>query len=195
MLLTQFQNLGQALFNSGLVSSHSGNMSVRMGERLIITRRGSMLGSLTESDLLETGLRQNSRSTPLASMELPVHRTIYRETPARAVLHAHPPHAIALSLTESQIVPCDMEGYHLLPQVPILKIPQSATTEQRAKEIAKALKENRIIIAQGHGTFAIGQLLEEAYQLTTALEQSCRIICLLRALGVNTSLGQAVKNP
>lgn len=195
MLLAQFQNLGQAIFNSGLVASHSGNMSVRMGEMLFITRRGCMLGSIGENDLLEIGLRQNSRTTPLASVELPVHRAIYNETPAKAVLHAQPPHAIALSMTEGLIVPSDMEGYHLLPQVSVLKLPPNVSAGERAKEVARALKENQIVVVQGHGTFAIGQLLEEACQFTATLEQSCRIICLLRALGVNTPYSQVVKNP
>ncbi|MEE8471749.1 MAG: hypothetical protein V3S82_01135 [Dehalococcoidia bacterium] len=31
----------------------------------------------------------------------------------------------------------------------------------------------------------MGQILEEAYQLTTAVERSCQIICLLRSLEAN----------
>jgi L-fuculose-phosphate aldolase len=78
MFLNQFQNVGRSLFNRGLVSSQSGNLSIRMGDRLIITRRGSNLGDLQESDLIETGICKNDRSTPLASIELPVHRASIR---------------------------------------------------------------------------------------------------------------------
>ncbi len=98
-------------------------------------------------------------------------------------------------MTEGSIVPCDMEGYHLLPQVSVLKLSPNVPAGERAKEVAQALRENQIVVVQGHGTFAIGQLLEEAYQFTATLEQSCRIICLLRALGVNTPYSQVVKNP
>ena len=105
MILSQFQTVGRDLFTTGLVSSHSGNLSIRLGERIIITRRNSGLGCLGEHDLIETGISKNDRNTPLASIELAVHRAIYRETPALAIVHAHPPHAVALSLTETEIVP------------------------------------------------------------------------------------------
>ena len=95
MFLNQFQNVGHALFSRGLVSSQSGNLSIRMGDRLIITRRGSNLGALQEKDLVETGINKNDRATPMASVELPVHRAIYQNTQARAIVHAHPTHVIA----------------------------------------------------------------------------------------------------
>ena len=51
--------------------------------------------------------------------------------------------------------------------------------------IAKALQQHRIIMVHGHGSFAIGQLLEEAYNCTTALEESCQVLYLLRSLQVS----------
>ena len=110
MILSQFQTIGRDLFAGGLISYNNGNLSIRLGERIIITRRGSRLGCLQENDLIETGLNKNDRSTPLASTELRVHRAIYRETSALAVIHAHGPHAVALSLVETKIVPSDNEG-------------------------------------------------------------------------------------
>jgi L-fuculose-phosphate aldolase len=55
-----------------------------------------------------------------------------------------------------------------------------------ADVIAQALKQNKIVMVRGHGSFAIGQLLEEAHNYTTTLEESCRVICLLRSLKVDT---------
>ncbi len=99
MILSQFQTVGNDLFTRGLVSSNSGNLSIRFGDRLIITRRGCRLNCLEEHDLIETGISRNDRFTPLASIELAVHRAIYQTTPALAIVHAHPPHVVALSLT------------------------------------------------------------------------------------------------
>lgn len=105
VILSQFQTVGRDLFSRGLVSSHTGNLSIRLRDRIIITRRGSMLNCLEEHDLIETGVSRNNRSTPWASTDLAVHRAIYRETQALAVVHAHPPHATALSLIETEIAP------------------------------------------------------------------------------------------
>jgi len=185
MILSQFQTVGRDLFTLGLVSSHSGNLSIRLGERIIITRRGIMLNCLEEHDLIETGISKNNRSTPLASIELAVHRAIYRETQALAIVHAHPSHAIALSLTETEIVPSDAEGLSVVGTVPIVGWHMETKPGGLADIIARALKQHRIIMVHGHGSYAIGQLLEEPYNLTTALEESCQVLCLLRSLQVS----------
>ena len=184
MILSQFQAVGRDLFSRGLVASSSGNLSVRFGDRIIITRRGSQLGCLEENDLIETGLSKNDRSTPLASIELPVHRAIYQVTSASAIVHAHPPHAIALSLAETEIEPTDAEGLSLLGSVPVLGWHMEVRPGGLADIIAQALKQCRLVMVRGHGSFAIGQLLEEAHNCTTMLEGSCRVICLLKSLKV-----------
>ena len=187
MILSQFQIVGHDLFTRGLVSSHSGNLSIRMGERMFITRRGSRLGCLEEHDLIETGINKNDRNTPLASTELAVHRAIYQQTTASAVVHAHPPHGIALSLTETEIVPSDAEGLSIVGRIPVLGWHMTVRPGGLADIIAQALRQCRIVMVHGHGSFAIGQLLEEAHNCTTTLEESCRVICLLKALQVSSA--------
>jgi L-fuculose-phosphate aldolase len=184
MILAQFQTVGRDLFTKGLVSSHSGNLSIRLGERLIITRRTSRLGCLEEHDLIETGINKNDRNTPLASTELAVHRAIYRQTPALAIVHAHPPHAVALSLTETEIAPIDTEGLSTVGRVPVLGWNMEVKPGGLADIIARALGKHCVIVVHGHGSFAIGQILEEAHNYTAALEESCQVICLLKSLQV-----------
>ncbi|HEX75414.1 MAG TPA: aldolase [Dehalococcoidia bacterium] len=185
MLISKFQTIGRDLFTRGLVSSHSGNLSIRLGERLFITHRTSMLGCLEEQDLVETGINKNDRSTPLASTELAIHRFVYKRTPASAIVHAHPAYAVALSFSEREIVPCDVEGNLLLSKVPVLGWGMIVRPGELAEEIAEALKEHKIILVRGHGSFAAGQLLEEAYHYTTTLEESCRLLYLLKTLGID----------
>ncbi|MFQ5997306.1 MAG: aldolase [Dehalococcoidales bacterium] len=184
MILSQFQTVGRDLFTRGLVSSHSGNLSIRLGERIIITRRGSMLNCLQEHDLIETGISKNSRSTPLASTDLAIHRAIYRETQALAIVHAHPPHAVALSMTDAEIVP-GVEDFSLIGTVPVVGWNVDTKIKSLADIVAQALKQHRIIMVHNHGSFATGQLLEEAYNFTTALEQSSQVLCLMRSLQVS----------
>lgn len=182
MILAQFQSVGRDLFTRGLVSSNSGNLSIRLGDRIFITRRGCLLSSLQENDLIETGIERNSRTTPLASIELPVHRAIYKATQAQAIVHAHPPHAIALSLTDHEIEPTGAEEISQIGKIPVVGWHIAAKPGGLADVIAEALAENRIIMVHGHGSFAVGQLLDEAYNLTTALEQMSQILCLLKSL-------------
>jgi len=184
MLISQFQAVGRDLCARGLVSSHSGNLSIKLGERLCITHRSSMLGCLEEHDLIETRINKNDRFTPLASRELAVHRAIYKRTPASAIVHAHPAYAVALSFSEQEIIPCDTEGNLVLSRVPVLSFGTTVKPGECAGEIAEALTTHKIILVRGHGSFAAGQLLEEAYLYTTTLEESCRLLYLLKALQI-----------
>src|SRR5690554_481688 len=96
----QFRQVGRDLFLQNAVSSHGGNISVRIGDRILITRRGSVIHNLTESDIIETGVYDDDSGVALASTELIVHREIYKKTTAMAIVHAHPVNAIALSLDQ-----------------------------------------------------------------------------------------------
>jgi len=186
-MLEEFQRIGRDLFLSGLVTSHGGNMSMRQGERVVITRHGAQLGHLSADDLIETGLYQDNSTTRLSSSELAVHRAIYLNTAARAIIHAHPRAAIALSLLEDEIVPVDVEGSYHLDRVPVVAS-EVAFGAKLAKVAAAALKEHKIIMVRGHGCFATGEFLEEAYQWVSCLDESTQILYYVRTLGGQGSL-------
>ena len=182
MRISEFQKVGQDLFVRGLVSSHGGNMSVRLGDRLVITRRGSQLNHLTEKDLVETGVALNDRQTPSASSELAIHRTIYQRTRAHSIVHAHPIMALALSLGEGEIVHLDAEGRRTIGVVPVVGGRVIAEVREVVDEMAALLQDHPIVMVRGHGCFAIGQLLDEAHRWTSLLEDSARLIHAARAL-------------
>lgn len=193
-MLKTFQQIGHDLFMAGLNSSHSGNISIRSGDRIIITRRGSMLGHLQEGDLIETGLEKNDSHITLASTEIKVHRAIYQRTSALAVVHAHPPYAISLSLLEDEIVPVDSEGSYLLHKIPVVRAEHTIGSSELEKMLPEVLKEYKVAMVRGHGSFAVGQLPEEAYQWTSSLDHSSRIIFITRSLGHNPLAAGTQKN-
>lgn len=172
----QFREIGRDMYVDRLISTHGGNLSVRFGDRVIIKRRGAMLGRLKPHDLIETGLDKNDSGVALASTELIVHRAIYKATPALAVVHAHPRTAIALSLGRDEIVPLDNEGSYMLKKVPVVSVEMASGSKQMAQTVAEALKEYKIIMLRGHGSFATGQTLDEALSWTSTLEECCQII-------------------
>lgn len=182
-ILTQFQEIGRDMFVHNLISSHGGNISMRVGDRILITRRGSMLGRLKERDIIETGLFKKDSGVALASTELIVHRAIYLTTPGLAICHAHIRQAVALSLSREEIMPVDNEGSYLLKRVPVIEVEFASGTPQMADAVAEALKSYKIVMLRGHGSFAIGQTLEEAFQWTDALEEACEIIIHTKLLG------------
>ena len=175
-LYQQFRDIGRDLYVSGLISSHGGNMSVRLGDRIVIKRRGAMLGQLKPEDLIETSLERNDSGVVLASTELIVHRAVYLETPALAIVHAHPRTAITLSLSRDEIIPIDNEASYLLKKVPVVTVEFASGSPEMANTVASALKEYKIIMLRGHGCFSTGQTLEEAFFWATVLEECSDII-------------------
>lgn len=182
-ILKEFQKVGEDLMALGLLSLHAGNLSVRRDGRVFITRTGSRLDRLTRQDVVETPLDPGKPRHPRASMELPAHLAIYGATQARAVLHAHPPSAIALSVVSHRIVPVDSEGAIILGEVPVILAKQVVASPEVAAKAAALLQRHRIVLVATHGSFAVGQSLEEALSVTTTLEMSAKIALMVRALG------------
>jgi L-fuculose-phosphate aldolase len=123
----------------------------------------------------------------MASVELPVHRAIYQNTRARAIVHAHATHITALSMGEKEIKSEYLETFCDLGPVPVLGWDMEVKPGALSDIIAASLKDHRIVVVRGHGCFAVGQLLDEAYNCTTGLEEACEILCLMRAMRIGNS--------
>ena len=171
--LQAMQGVGQDLLLMGLISSHGGNLSVRLDDgSLLITKHGGMLGHIDESNVVL--VHEDGTAEGAASMDTGVHLAVYLETGAGAVLHAHPRHAVALSLQLAEIRPLDLEGKHYLGE----SIPVVA-----AKDVAATLGEKPVVMTPGHGCYARGDDLWQALQWASVLEESAQVICL--ALGLD----------
>ncbi|MFQ5891872.1 MAG: class II aldolase/adducin family protein, partial [Candidatus Methanofastidiosia archaeon] len=155
MELTSFQKFGRLLEMRGLNTSHGGNMSRRVNDKIFITRTESMLSDLKPQDILEVGL--GDFEVKEASSELETHRAIYYKTKANAIIHAHPPFCIALSFFEDEIKALDLEGRHHLREIPVVG--------NSPEEISCGFKEKKAVVARKHGIFVIGDSLEKAYML------------------------------
>lgn len=182
-MLEEFKRIGKYLFQEGLVDSHGGNLSLRQGDKIYITRRDVMLGEIKEGDIVEVGMSKGENDE-LASRELSTHRAVYRETKAEAIVHAHPPNAIAISITDNKIVPQDAEGIYLFKAAAIVRAHQPIGSEEVARLLPSFLQGiNVVAVVKGHGSFAIGKSLEEAYKYTSSLENSCHVLVAMRASG------------
>ncbi len=179
----QFRDIGRDIYLAGLISSHGGNMSVRVGDRILITRRGSMLGRLTPEDIIETSLEHDDSEVALASTEIVVHRAIYAKTNGLAIVHTHSPHTILRSMIDDEIVPIESEASYLLHKVPVYALAQTAGSSDVAETVSAALRDYKVVCLRGHGPFAIGTVLEEAFQWVSTLEMACKILDMRDMVG------------
>lgn len=185
-LLSQFQTFGRDLFLMGINNSHSGNISCceRAGRgTLTITRSGAMLGHISINDLVETTLAPNEFSDRNASRELVVHRAIYEAGRCAAIIHSHPPSAIALSLKTNVIRPIDAEGRYYFPDgIKVIDAAAAVASPEVASKVAPLLAGEKIVVVRGHGSFAAGKNLEECFLYTTVLESTCKAVINYAAL-------------
>jgi L-fuculose-phosphate aldolase len=173
MYSREFERIGKRLFAEHLVGGNFGNISVRKGnEGFYIKQTGSYLDEVDK--LVFVPLQGDVPET--ASSEYRVHREVYRKTNHEAIVHAHPPCAVAASLVMDAIVPEDSEGVMFCPKIPVVR--GAPGSQEIADAVANVLSSSKLVIARGHGTFAAGKTLDEAYVYTSLAEHSCRVLAL-----------------
>ncbi|MFA6169795.1 MAG: class II aldolase/adducin family protein [Candidatus Margulisiibacteriota bacterium] len=191
-MLDELKKIGSLMFREGLVSSHVGSMSVRHGEKIYITKRDVMLGELQDGDIVEVDLAGELGE---ASIELPAHRAIYRETKALAIIHAYPVSATAISITDNKVVPQDGEGLRLFHSAAIVRSHQAVGSDETVRLLPSFLQGTNVVaVVKGQGSFAIGKTLEEAYKFTSALESSCKILIAIRSSGSRPAPAVSISN-
>jgi L-fuculose-phosphate aldolase len=117
-------------------------------------------------------------------MELPTHRELYKQNKGKAIVHAHPASAIAISITDNKIVPQDSEGLYLYKAAAIVRVRDGVGSEETVRLLPSFLGGGNVIaVVKGHGSFAVGANLEEAYKYTSCLENSCRVLVAVRSSG------------
>jgi L-fuculose-phosphate aldolase len=173
MYSDEFERIGKRLFAEHLVGGNFGNISIRNGDDgFFIKPTGVYLDISYEPVFVPF----DGNAPERASTELRVHREVYKKTPFTAIVHAHPPHAVAASLVLDEIIPEDSEGVMLCPKIPV--VCGAPGSMEIANNVAGALSGSKLVIVRGHGTFAAGRSLDEACILTSLAEYSCRILLL-----------------
>lgn len=174
------------LYQRGLIVAGDGNLSLREHDKIWITPRGLNKSRIQLDDLACLDLKgEIIQGNP--SSERLMHQTIYQHVPAaRAVVHAHPPHAIALSLARYhwKELPTDAlpEVIIAAGRIPIAPYARPGTTEM-GSVLIPFLPDCRIIILARHGAVCWGETLQEAVDGIERLEQICQIIKLTEDLG------------
>ena len=169
----------------GWVPATSGNFSVRLGDRILITPSGLDKGQLAPEMLLEVdtdGRALDGVSRP--SAETGLHAVVYRRQPqAHAILHVH---TIWNTLLSARFAPrgyVPIEGYELLKalsgvathahleRVPVLENSQDYAA--LAAQFDAALEANPAahgILLSRHGLYTWGASVAEARRHLEALE-------------------------
>ncbi len=173
--------IGKLCYERNLISASDGNISVRLSdETVIITPAGGMKGFLQMEQLARIDMQGNVIGPPAKnSTETGIHLVCYQERPdIKAVLHCHPPHAVALSVAE-----IDMQ-MPIIPEmiVTIGGIPTTPFATPGTHELGDSIREvvrcSDTMVMRNHGSVTVGDNLLDAFKKLDMLEHTAKILWL-----------------
>jgi L-fuculose-phosphate aldolase len=163
-----------AIGRSGMVVGSAGNLSLRGGDRVLITPRGAELDAIDPGDLVDVSLADGSVAADHArpsrpSSETPLHRSIYAMCDAGAIVHTHAHYCTVLSTLVDELPaihyvitafggPVRVAGY------------ETFGTDALAGSVCEALRDRRGALMANHGAVVAGRDVEHAVALAIQLE-------------------------
>lgn len=191
-LREQICHIGRLLYQNNLIDSGSGNISTRLApERILCTPSGLAKGFMQPEQLIIVNLDGERIDTPNEAnanlgptSELPMHLECYRRREdVQGVVHAHPPNAVALTLTGHGFSDCVIpEAIVLLGVIPTTPYATPSGTENR-DAISRLIGEHDAIMLACHGSLTVAETLWEAYLLLETLEHTAKILAAARSIG------------
>ena len=174
----------QKLNSTNLSPLRSGNVSIRVTkenvEGFLLTPSGKRYEDLVPEDIVFLSLKEeydnlklfNSSLNP--SSEWRFHQDIYlKKIEAKAIVHAHSPHATAVSAHGKPI-----PAFHYMvalaggDDIKCSEYAMFGTTEL-SKNILQALEKRKACLMSNHGQVAFGINLKQAFELAEEVENIC----------------------
>ena len=193
------------LNSTNLSPLRSGNVSARVTkdnvEGFYLTPSGKRYEDLVPEDIVFLSIKEeydnlklfNSSLNP--SSEWRFHQDIYRKKKeAKAIVHAHSPHATAVS-SHGKSVP----AFHYMVALAggdDIKCSEYATfgTNELSINILKALEKRKACLMSNHGQVAFGTNLKQAFELAEEVENICHQYIIALKIGNPKILSWAEMN-
>lgn len=177
--------VGRRLYARGLVAGADGNISVKLPRgRLLTTPSGVSKGFMKPEDLVLTDLEGRALGGGKPSSEILLHLAVYRKrADASAVIHAHPPKAVAFTLAGVSLEDCIMpEALLYLGTLPTTRYATPASPEG-PEVIEELIVKHDALLLDRHGAVTLGKNVFEALERMEKLEHFAEIVLSARTLG------------
>jgi L-fuculose-phosphate aldolase len=176
--------IGRLMHQKNMVAAADGNLTARLGpDRLLVTPTGFSKGFLNPEQLLVVNLEGDKLGANFGaardlvpSSEIRLHLECYRQRPdVGAVIHAHPPNAIACTLAGLSLAKCTLpEVVYDLGTIPTAPYATPASPEG-PEMIRQLIPQYDAIMLDRHGSLTVGKDLWEAYMRLERVEHSAQI--------------------
>ena len=182
----QMVDVGQRLYDRGLIVAGEGNLSARLADgRILITPAGFCKGRMRPVDLVivdGSGKQLSGIHSPTS--ELGMHLTVLsRRRDVGACVHAHPPYATAFAvagipLTEA-VLPEIVADLGEIPLAPYA----TPSTPAVGESILPWLDRCNAFLLKNHGVLTLGPDLETAFRRMETVERFAQVLFIARSLG------------
>ena len=163
------------LSRSGLVVGTAGNVSVRVGDQVVISPSGVDYEAMSAEDVGVhdlNGAPVDARLKP--SSELPLHLAIYAGTDHTAIVHTHAPASTALSTLVDEV---PATHYYTALFGGGVRVAPYATfgSDALARNVADALQDRTAALMCNHGAVLVGSDVEKVLSSVSYLEYICDV--------------------
>jgi L-fuculose-phosphate aldolase len=184
-LRKQIAEIARLCWERGYIGAIDGNVSVRLDDgSLLVTPSGTIKFLIQPDMIVHTSARGVPLSGGRASTEILMHVACYEERPdVRAVVHAHPPTAVAFSLAgKSLMQPVIPELVVTLGAIPTAPYGTPGTPEL-PNSIRELVRCADAILMERHGALCVGTDLLDAYKKLEQVEHNAKITYMAHTLG------------
>lgn len=183
-LKAELLNCVKDLYASGLNTSVSGNHSVRFeGIWMWITPTEIPRYKTKTTDLVKINMKTKEifgKRQP--SREWVMHKQIYENTSANAIVHCHSPYTLGISISSK--FEDVIEEAKIIVRDPIVIDNIPSGTIELASTVSRCFKNTRVraVIIKNHGVVAVGKDLDEARSVVESLEEWAKILTVCKIL-------------
>ena len=183
--------LSRSLYERGLTSGSSGNISVRLSDGWLLTPTNSCLGELDPARISRLDWDGNLLAGDPPSKEAFLHRSMYDVRPkAGAIVHLHSTHSTAVScmcgLDPASCIP-PLTPYFIMKIGRLPLVPYFRPGDKALGEVIRGLADKHsAVLLSNHGPVVSGPDLEGAIYASEELEETAKIFLLLQNVRTNS---------
>lgn len=180
------------LHHKNMLAACDGNISYRYDDNtILITPSGKPKFLLEEKDIAVIDINGKVIEGKPSS-EMLMHLEVYKmRADAKAVIHAHPPTAVAYSIAypDAEEIPGKSFSELILAvgKLPIVPFQMPGSLEM-GTALHPYVKNSKVMVLARHGAISFGEDLVEAYNGMERLEHSCEILLKAKCFGAVTEL-------
>lgn len=187
-LIAELIETSHQLYERKLIHATGGNTSVRCQDTVWISQTGSILGALSEKEIVKVDLNGNVLAGERPSKEMGMHLAMYRvQSGVNAVIHAHPTASTAYSTILSEpsanaVPPYTAAFYVRAGQVPMIPYHPSGDPELH-RAVSRFAADHRAMLLRQHGVIIAGGNMAETLGILEEVEQCCQIALITQNRG------------